>query len=127
MVREAGDRADARVDVYMPAQDNDRNLTEVMSPPHFPITNDDLAASTVQLVHNGEEVATATGAAASGDPLAGVVWLAACLAERGRPLRAGELIITGGLTAAVPLDHGDSIEAMFDREVTVSVRRSAPG
>lgn len=92
-----------------------------------PITNDDLAASTVQLVHNGEEVATATGAAASGDPLAGVVWLAACLAERGRPLRAGELIITGGLTAAVPLDHGDSIEAMFDREVTVSVRRSAPG
>lgn len=38
----AGDRADARVDVYMPAQDNDRNLTEVMSPPHFPITNDDL-------------------------------------------------------------------------------------
>src|SRR5690606_35738079 len=39
----------------------------------------DLSATAVELFRNDEPVASATGAAASGHPLAGVAWLAATL------------------------------------------------
>jgi len=87
------------------------------------IAADDLSTVTVRFRRNGEDVAVATGAAASGDPLVGIAWLARQLASTGRRLRAGEIIITGGLTAAVPLDDGDSVEAIFDDDVLVSCRR----
>jgi 2-keto-4-pentenoate hydratase len=87
------------------------------------IAANDLSTVTVRLRHNGDEVAIATGAAASGDPLVGIAWLAGQLALTGRRLRAGEIIITGGLTAAVPLDEGDCVEAIFDGDVVVSCRR----
>jgi 2-keto-4-pentenoate hydratase len=87
------------------------------------IAADDLSTVRVRFRHNGDDVAVATGAAASGGPLIGIAWLARQLASTGRRLRAGELIITGGLTAAVPLDEGDCIEAIFDGNVLVSCRR----
>jgi 2-keto-4-pentenoate hydratase len=75
----------------------------------------------VVLRRNGEEVGRATGAAASGHPLAGVAWLAGQLAARGSRLEAGQIVITGGLTAAVPLAPGDEVVAVFGGRVTVSV------
>jgi 2-keto-4-pentenoate hydratase len=75
----------------------------------------------VLLRRNGEEVGRATGAAASGHPLAGVAWLAGQLAARGSRLEAGQIVITGGLTAAVPLAPGDEVVAVFGGRVTVSV------
>jgi 2-keto-4-pentenoate hydratase len=70
-------------------------------------------------------VATATGTAASGHPLNGVIWLCDQLAERGAGLRAGQVIITGGLTSAVPLVRGSRVDAVYDRGVMVSVQRAA--
>lgn len=83
----------------------------------------DLAGVTVRLRRNGDDVASASGAAASGDPLVGVSWLVQQLAVSGRRLRAGEIVLTGGLTAAVPLEVGDQVEAVFDGSVVVSCRR----
>jgi 2-keto-4-pentenoate hydratase len=77
----------------------------------------------VDLRDDEATVATATSAAASGHPLQGVAWLAARLAERGEGLRKGQLIITGGLTAAVRLRPGAVISAWFDGRTSVSVRR----
>ncbi|MGI5128041.1 2-keto-4-pentenoate hydratase [Pseudonocardia sp. CA-107938] len=79
----------------------------------------------VELAEDGVPVATATAAAASGHPLHGVAWLAGELAARGRRLQAGELIITGGLTAAPPLRPGHAISARFDGATTVTVHRPA--
>jgi 2-keto-4-pentenoate hydratase len=79
---------------------------------------------TVRLQHNGRPVAAATGAAAGGHPLAGVAWLAAQLQNQGERLRAGQLIITGGLTAAMPLGRGDEVSATFEDSLAVTVRRS---
>jgi 2-keto-4-pentenoate hydratase len=87
------------------------------------ITADDLSTVTVRLHRNGDEVATATGAAASGNPLVGVSWLARQLAITGRRLRVGEIVITGGLTATVPLEEGDCVEAVFDSHMVVTCRR----
>jgi 2-keto-4-pentenoate hydratase len=77
----------------------------------------------VTMTRNGVHAGTATGASASGHPLAGVVWLAAELAGRGNRLRAGDLVITGGLLAAVPLDPGDTVTAAFTGDVGVEVHR----
>ena len=84
---------------------------------------DSLDAVTVVLLHNGAECGSATGRAASGHPAAGVVWLVRQLAVEGRHVEAGHIVITGGLTRAVPLDFGDHIEAVFDDETHVAVHR----
>jgi 2-keto-4-pentenoate hydratase len=83
----------------------------------------ELDSVTVVLRHNGEEAGRALGSAASGHPAAGVVWLVAQLALQDRHLRAGDIVITGGLTKAVPLQPGDAVTAVFDDETTVSVHR----
>lgn len=75
----------------------------------LPLTG--LAETTVELLRNGEVVGRGSGDAAMGDPLAALAWLEAQLANRGERLRAGDVVITGGLCAAVPFVPGDVIEA----------------
>jgi 2-keto-4-pentenoate hydratase len=79
----------------------------------------------VQLLQDDATLTTVTSAAAGGHPLQCVAWLAAQLAERGEQLHKGELIITGGLTAATPLLPGSTISARFGEGATVAVRRPA--
>lgn len=71
---------------------------------------------------NGELGATGAGAAALGDPVAVVTWLANCLGAHGVALEAGHLIMTGALHAAVPMVPGDEFTAEFDRLGPVTVR-----
>ena len=86
---------------------------------------DDLAALDVALLVDGDVVERGTGAAASGHPAAGVVWLAEQLAEPGLALEAGDLVITGGLTRAWPLEPGHRVSASFgDGRWGVEVRRA---
>jgi 2-keto-4-pentenoate hydratase len=67
------------------------------------------------LSRNGEVVDTGAGAAALGDPLEVVAWLANVLGERDLALEPGHLVMTGALHAAVPLADGDHFVAEFDR------------
>jgi 2-keto-4-pentenoate hydratase len=82
---------------------------------------DDLAGVGVQVYVGGDAVAVSTGAAAAGHPAWGLAWLAGRLAERGAGLRPGDLVITGGLTAAYPLESGVAVSAVFGGRVWVSV------
>lgn len=75
----------------------------------------DLRLAGVVLEHNGEVVATATGAASLGHPASAVAWLVRNLSTRGGGLRAGEVVLSGGLTAAVPVAPGDVVVATIDR------------
>jgi 2-keto-4-pentenoate hydratase len=88
---------------------------------------DRLESVAVVLRHNGHDVGSATGSAASGHPAAGVVWLVAQLARRGQQLRAADIVITGGLTRAVSLEFGDHVEAVFDDQTHVAVHRPSSG
>jgi 2-keto-4-pentenoate hydratase len=61
---------------------------------------------------SGEEVvSTGTGASILGDPLAAVAWLAAAVRDHGRPLRAGEVVLSGSLGPMVPVAPGDAFHA----------------
>jgi 2-keto-4-pentenoate hydratase len=76
----------------------------------------------MQLTRNGELVDTGAGAAALGDPLIVVAWLANVLGENGVALEPGHLVMTGALHAAVPMAAGDVFRAEFDRLGAVTVR-----
>ena len=75
----------------------------------------DLRRVGVVLEHRGEVVATASGAAALGHPASAVAWLVRSLHADGEGLTAGEIVLSGGLTAAVPVVAGDSVVVTIDR------------
>lgn len=81
----------------------------------------------VVLSVDGSEVARGRGADASGHPAAGIGWLAAQLAARGLALAPGDVVITGGLTAAYAIEPGGVVAAAFSHssfgERIVEVRR----
>lgn len=81
----------------------------------------DLALTGCVIRKNGAVVHTAAGAAVLGHPAVAVAWLVDRLAERGRTLPAGSLVIAGALTDAVPIAAGDVIAAEFDGLGTVGV------
>jgi len=71
---------------------------------------------------NGQVIATGAGAAALGDPLAAVAWLANTLAPLGVTLPAGSVIMTGALHAMVPMEAGDVFRAEFDHLGPIALR-----
>jgi len=70
---------------------------------------------------NDELAATGAGAAALGNPLEAVAWLARTLSRWDAGLEAGQFVMTGSLHAAFPVEAGDSIRAEFDRIGSVAV------
>lgn len=73
----------------------------------------DLAGVVGTMRRNGEVVASGTGAAVLGSPLRALAWLANTLGERGVGLEAGQVILPGSITAAVPVRAGDTVDAFF--------------
>lgn len=65
------------------------------------------------LSKNNEIVNTGVGAAALGNPATCVAWLANKLSEFGIPLKAGEIILSGALSAAADAKAGDTFSARF--------------
>jgi 2-keto-4-pentenoate hydratase len=80
-----------------------------------PLDGIDLRLVGVVLEHNGDVIATASGAASLGHPAAAVAWLVRSLASSDEGLRAGDVILSGGLTAAVPVTAGDVVVVTIDR------------
>ncbi len=75
----------------------------------------DLRLVGVVLEHNGQVVGTAAGAAALGHPAAAVAWLVRSLAAAGEGVAAGQVVLSGGLTVAVPVRPRDVVVASIDR------------
>ena len=81
----------------------------------------DLAGIDCSLSLRGDVVETGDGAAVLGNPLAAVAWLANTLAGRGIALEAGHVVLPGACTRAIPVDVGDTVEAVFEGLGTVKV------
>jgi len=64
---------------------------------------------------------TAAGGAVMGHPAAALVWLAQTLAARGECVEAGWIVLSGGLTASVPLQARGVAIAEFDGLGTIGV------
>ena len=73
----------------------------------------DLETVQATITINGQEAATGFGSAVLGNPLHSVVWLAKKLAEFGRHIRAGDIVMTGSFTRQFPIAPGDRVQVSF--------------
>ncbi len=74
------------------------------------------------VARNGSLVDTGAGAAALGDPVAAVAWLANTLAPYDVTLEPGWFVMTGALHRAFDVAAGDVVRADFDRLGSVTAR-----
>jgi 2-keto-4-pentenoate hydratase len=117
--------ADWRIRLADTVADLASNGAVAVSSRVVPLAGLDTRLIGMTLTRNGELVDTGAGAAALGDPLAVVAWLANVLGEHGVALEPGHLVMTGALHAAVPLAAGEVYRAEFDRLGPVSIRVTA--
>ncbi|MDP3673786.1 MAG: fumarylacetoacetate hydrolase family protein [Novosphingobium sp.] len=92
--------------------DNGSSAFFVLADAGLPLTGVDLEGAAMTMEINGGVVSTGTGAAALGNPLNAAAWLAQTLANRGEPLRAGDIVLAGALGPMVTMNPGDHVRAV---------------
>jgi 2-keto-4-pentenoate hydratase len=85
----------------------------------------DLRALQMQMTRRDEVVSKGSGAACLTNPLNAMAWLAGELTRRKRPLRAGDIVLSGALGPMVAVNPGDAFEATITGLGTVSARFAA--
>jgi 2-oxo-3-hexenedioate decarboxylase len=87
----------------------------------------DLTLEACLLQVNGDVVDSATGAAVQGHPAQALALGANTLSERGLALEPGWIVLTGGMTDAVPTPAGTTLTAEFTHLGSVVLRADAQG
>jgi 2-keto-4-pentenoate hydratase len=82
----------------------------------------DLRTIPMRMDIDGVTASTGEGAACLGHPLNAARWLADVMCERGTPLRAGDVLMTGALGPMKPVEPGNSVVIDFGPLGTVTTR-----
>ena len=72
-----------------------------------------------------ETVCTGEGAACMGNPLIALRWLVRTMALAGRPVGAGDVVLSGALGPMVPVSAGDAFTVKISDAGAVQVRFSS--
>lgn len=91
--------------------DNASSSAFVLGNSPVSLTGLDLRLAGMVMERSGEQVSLGAGAACLGHPLNAGVWLANKMAELGRGLKAGDVVLTGALGPMVAARPGDVFEA----------------
>ena len=103
--------------------DNAWNAGVVLGPEVTEWRGLDLGAARGEMTINGDSAGEGHGRDVLGHPLDALAWLANNLAERGKELSAGMIVMTGSIVSTKFLDHGDKATFAFDGlgEIALSV------
>ena len=74
----------------------------------------DVQGCGMRLYRGDEVVSVGSGAACLGSPVSAALWLAKVMARRGRPLRKGDIVLTGALGPMVEVRAGDVFRAEIE-------------
>lgn len=102
--------------------DNASSALYVLGKNPVQLSDLDLSLEGMTLVKNGEQASMGVGAACLGNPLDACLWLARTMARAGRPLRAGDVLLSGALGPMVPVVAGDRLHLRLTRLGEVSCR-----
>jgi len=105
-------RGDLSAQVALAMADNAQQKTVVLGD-GVPLGDRRLEQVACRVAMNGDVVAEGTGAAVLGDPLNSVQWLAGKLAQFGRAIRAGDIVMTGSFVRQFPLKAGDAVRVDY--------------
>ncbi|MFB6079118.1 MAG: 2-keto-4-pentenoate hydratase [Halarchaeum sp.] len=82
----------------------------------------DLVMESIAVSVNGEVQASGIGGDIMGNPARAVAWLANRLEAEGKSIDAGELVMTGGIPAAIDIEPGDVYDIEFANIGSIRVR-----
>jgi 2-oxo-3-hexenedioate decarboxylase len=94
--------------------DNASTARVVLGESRFPLDKEKLGSMKVSLLINGELCERGTADAVLGHPLTSALWVARKWASLGRTIPAGSILLTGGITTAIPISKGDTVVGQFE-------------
>jgi len=103
--------ADWKIKIVDTIADNASSGLFVLGCDPRPLRKLDLRHCGMAMESKGEPISVGAGAACLGNPVVAVLWLARTMARVGRPLKAGDIVMSGALGPMVPVAWGDVVEA----------------
>lgn len=100
--------------------DNGSSASAVIGGKPTKLAGLDLVHIGMAVYKNGEFLDSAAGAAVLGNPLRAVVWLANAIGKYDVSLKAGEIILAGALSTAIPIEANDTFTVDFAHIGSVS-------
>jgi 2-keto-4-pentenoate hydratase len=116
--------ADWKIKFEDTVADNGSSARAVIGGKPTPILDVDLSLIGMAAYRNGVLIDTAAGAAVMANPIHAVAWLANSLGKYDISLLKGEIVLSGALTAAVPVQSGDTFTLKFAHigEVSLTIK-----
>lgn len=104
--------ADWKITFADTVADNGSSAFYVLSKQGCPLDGLDIYTAGMVMEINGQIVSLGAAAAALGHPLNAAAWLASTLAQRGEPLKKGDILLAGALGPMVAMTPGDHVRAI---------------
>ncbi|MBG9981906.1 4-oxalocrotonate decarboxylase [Aerococcaceae bacterium DSM 111020] len=104
--------------------DNTSAKGAILGTKQYDVGSVDLITEQVEILINGEQVAEGKGEAVLGNPIQVIVELAKHLDQSNQMIQPGQPILTGGMTAAVMIEKGDTIQVNYSNleDLTIEVK-----